>query len=44
MRAVPSAPNILFFYGLLDLKTLVYCFFKLRKEARRITKVVLEMP
>jgi len=43
MRAVPSAPNVLFFYGLLDLKTLVY-FFKLRNKARRITKVVLEMP
>lgn len=44
MRAVPSAPNVLFFYGLLDLKTLVYCFFKLRNKAWRITKVVLEMP
>ena len=44
MRAVPSAPNILVFYELLDLKTLVYCFFKLRNKARRITKVVLEMP
>ena len=44
MRAVPSAPNVLFFYGLLDLKTLVYCFIKHRDKARRITKVVMEMP